>query len=1111
MAKCPECGFNVSDSAYTCAKCGYVLTNGSNKEFEIKRTVTVPPAGSSRRRRRPGGALNQNSGGIEAIRAMLAAPIEETPAVEEAPVFAEPEVTFAEPVIEEAPVFVEPEVTFAEPIIEEAPVFVEPEVTFAEPVIEETPVFTEPEVTFAEPIIEEAPVFVEPEVTFAEPIVEEAPIFTAPAAEEREHFVDATPAIPGFMNRFSRSSRFETSAESISYIESLTKEEKTAEEEIQEPVIEESLVFVEPEVIAEEPVIEEAPVFVEPEVIVEEPVIEEAPIFVEPEVIVEEPVIEEAPVFVEPEVIAEEPVIEEAPVFVEPEVIVEEPIIEEAPIFVEPEVIVEEPVIEEAPIFVEPEVIVEEPVIEEPIVEEIYSSAPIEPEVEKEEKTSFKDIASNSDGKVDILSELRAEKAKKAEEKPIDKDETKELGYKFKTDYTEEVKVGRSREVTPNYTSELPKRDEIYDKIFGEEKKEKTDIKKNPAILAAIIAVVIALIMVMVVAIVTSFGGNRNSANMLIQKDTTIYSLNLGSAKQTEITSEAKSGSAESLEIQENAAYINADGSLMIYTDKTVQSDDGYTLYMKEADANTGSASLIDGGIYYYKVSEDFKTLIYLKSEGNSFLIKELGEDENAVERVETDIVFLASDSNCTRFLYLKENGNLFIKDNRSTPVLLSNNAKIEYFSEDLESIYYTENNKLYFLKWNDSPILISDSAIKVSQISKNGEVYFISENYTEHSLYDFIEDDSKAVDAVIKEPIKPEEPDLFPFVSEMEKYMSEEEYLFFIIQYEMGILDDALLEEYMYVYKERMILYEAELADYEKEIVKYEEKLQRDKLRKELKEATFERTYYSLNLYIENEVKTISNNVKLEETEPFLTEKCFISFYEYAIKSRTIKLSSISSCEEAYLIIEEIYETEPENKFAYKNNVVKVNFSPEDYNIYIPDNMEVIYILGKVNTADSGKLYKFALNGKDLGEKQHIESELREENICLVGNTLIYLKEDLLYINRHKVDAVDITSSSGSFDSGFEYLEDLNKVYYLNKSSDLMIKDMNKGESIKVDSSVRDFAVSESGEIFFTKSAGNKKYDIYTFIEDKVIKIAEDVNSYSLLSEKSERTLKTA
>ena len=140
MAKCPECGFNVSDSAYTCIKCGYILTNGSNKEFEIKRTVTVPPAGSSRRRRRPGGSLNQNSGGIEAIKAMLAAaPEEETPIVEETPVFTEPEVTFAEPIIEEAPVFTEPEVAFAEPIIEESPVFTEPEVTFAEPIIEETP------------------------------------------------------------------------------------------------------------------------------------------------------------------------------------------------------------------------------------------------------------------------------------------------------------------------------------------------------------------------------------------------------------------------------------------------------------------------------------------------------------------------------------------------------------------------------------------------------------------------------------------------------------------------------------------------------------------------------------------------------------------------------------------------------------------------------------------------------------------------------------------------------------------------------------------------------------------------------------------------------------
>ncbi len=124
MAKCPHCGAHVGEYAYTCIKCGNMITNGSDKEFEIKRTVSVPTPGASRRRRRPGMNANaENKSNIEAIRAMLSGANEEKsetePVIENAPVIEEPVV------IKEEPVFVEPIVEEA-PVIEE-PIFVEPE------------------------------------------------------------------------------------------------------------------------------------------------------------------------------------------------------------------------------------------------------------------------------------------------------------------------------------------------------------------------------------------------------------------------------------------------------------------------------------------------------------------------------------------------------------------------------------------------------------------------------------------------------------------------------------------------------------------------------------------------------------------------------------------------------------------------------------------------------------------------------------------------------------------------------------------------------------------------------------------------------------------------
>ena len=191
---------------------------------------------------------------VEEVTAPAVEEVKVEPVVEEAaPV--EPEVvrTASEPVVEE-PTQVEPIVEEVEaPVVEEAPIEKEPVVVeepkAAEPVVEEvkveepTPVETTPEVETPavketvepEPVVEEAKVApvveetapVEPEVvkTASEPVVEEpAPVETAPTVE--------TPAVEEVVEP--------VKVEEVTPVEPIV-------EEVEAPVVEETLVEKEPE------------------------------------------------------------------------------------------------------------------------------------------------------------------------------------------------------------------------------------------------------------------------------------------------------------------------------------------------------------------------------------------------------------------------------------------------------------------------------------------------------------------------------------------------------------------------------------------------------------------------------------------------------------------------------------------------------------------------------------------------------------------------------------------------------------------------------------------------------------------------------------------------
>lgn len=1179
MTKCPHCGFTVSEFAYTCVKCGRSLNESENvNSFAIKRepAVRAQSPAASRRRRRGAGTRPSN---IEAIRAMQAAANEEMennpsvieePVSKETPIIEEPVIA---PVLEES-VFVEPEIPVIEPVIEET-VTIEPEA--AEVNIEE-PEITES--IIEEPVITEEPAFAEPEIEAPSEENAALPFIGGMSRRRRRGVrpsnLDAIKALQAEAEEDAEKEA--PTGETAAAEELITEAVPVTIEPVITPVLEEP-VIIEPEIpefepefeepVIVEPIIEEPeiiePVIIEPEIlepIVEEPVIEE--------LIPEEPEVKE-PEFIEPkkedialpfingfrpsrrfETSAEsaeriaainaiaEPEIEET-VIVEPEI--------EEPVIVEPEI--------EEPVIVEPEIeepVIAEPEIEEPVMEDIYSDVSVvSEETEIVEENNFEDLSSDTNGKSDDLLEIKAEI--KSESEPVRRSRRRPrrepaatenkvppiFGSMNTTESTEETKEleipeepakeeikeesckapvtytntsYKNNSYTDSYRREEVKHDETFDKIFGDDKK-KSDKKANPAVLAALISVGVIALVVVVILLIIGLGGERGAANIVFRKDNMLYSANLGTGKAELITEEANADSSESLRFADDTTYISEDGSLMIYTDKTERNDDGFTLYMKEADAQSGTASLIDGDIYQYTLSENNETIAYLKGNEGSFRIFDI--KENGYETVDTSVKLLFVNKSCDRFLYLLDNGVLYMKDGRSTPNKISDNAEIEFVDKELEQIYFTEDGELYLYTWQEKSKHIASGVISLRQVTPDGKIYYVTERSEAYTLYDFIDDDMLKADEKIEEPEKPVEPSFFPELEDIKDEVSEEEYTLFLLFYEMGLFGPEEEEFLAHYYEDRMFAYEQDMILYEKALEEYENKLARDELRAALKEYPLDKAFYNLYYYDGKESTVVSEytHIGAEEgmyIDDYLTEttqKAVIRYSEYDTPGGKMKLSEVNSVSDAYEKAQSFFSSVPKTKLAIKAKNIELPYNPEIFYHYFSESMDFLYILGNNNYGEKGNLYKIAIGEANLGEMQRIETDIYYESFFVSGDDIFYRKNSSLYYNREELAEYKNNGINSSLEANFKYIKETDTFYYINRDGAFTIKDLANGEEKLIDSGVYSFYVFDNGEFYYNKEEVDGEFSVYTVIKDKITLIVEDVDSVRAVDSSRERDMR--
>lgn len=512
--------------------------------------------------------------------------------------------------------------------------------------------------------------------------------------------------------------------------------------------------------------------------------------------------------------------------------------------------------------------------------------------------------------------------------------------------------------------------------------------KKNLTLALGIGAAVVAV--AMIVPALRSGGGAKGSSVAYL-KDGGMYgaSLDKPGKEAVEYSDDSYRDSGE--EVMAGLVYgfpmASADGKYRFYMEEIEKRDDAsyqitYTLYYKKSQKDEGVK--IDSRITQHELTADHR-VVYVK-DGNLY-ISDLKDKEKIASGIGDfcmdeagKIAFWTTydPDEYTRDLYICD-----ISDKKMEKKKLCSGASVFQCSEDLTSIYFQKNEALYLIKnFQKEEKLLNDyhdgDTVGIDWV--NNTFYFFKSEENEISAMDLVEDDMASADAAVKEP-------------DIKDYQRREE--------ANGWVPARTVTD-----RDR---YDADYA-------KYREKLQRDRLREELRERKVTLDLYSLYYYAngerelvaENCLSSIASNDRMNAGDgtAFVTyNKCPDTAQE---KPRLSQIDDVSAVTSEYY--KALYQTAVKCVSAGGREAVLELGEEEQliYGTYALDR-DQLYLLAGEPEDDAYIMYSVDLSEKAFGQLQRRDDEVDE--IEGAGNGCVYYFKDItdrmtgdLYCNKEMV-----------------------------------------------------------------------------------------------------------
>lgn len=593
------------------------------------------------------------------------------------------------------------------------------------------------------------------------------------------------------------------------------------------------------------------------------------------------------------------------------------------------------------------------------------------------------------------------------------------------------------------------------------EKKQKEYRQKNPKkglILAGTGIIIAAALVCIFIFLRGNTGGSSRNYAMYV-KDKELYYTDFSNKDPWQITSRlADDSSFDNYDLSSgayilgNACRLSKDGSLLFFPDRINYSDDGYSLYYRNANRPKEEAVKIDSDVISYSVSDDASAITYLKN-GTLYQYDRKKEDK---QKIASDIQsYYVSDDGRT-ILYMNMEDILYrtVKGGEREK-LDSDLSRLNYVSEDLSTVFYIKEDTLYKKENDEEKVKISSDVYDVIKAYDSGEIYYIKSETSEVPLSSYVYDDRKEADAAMQEPVSP------------------------------GWTDPD---------------YEAKYEAYRKEFEEFNEKLNRDYAREYLAEEKIEQTTYSLCYYNGEEESMISDTFT-NFSYVCAADTPVITYMAYdRSEDITVKFSEMEDIYSISDMVAEALRSGAERYVAVGSVSAALDQDKTEHFCISADGKTLYYLDEIPEDKNYGELYQVSISSSgELGTPELYDSDVCTDNIYFIGeNKLLYFKDykndkGELYINQEQVD-YDVNAYS------IRYNENTDSItYFIDWSSEKnygTLKTYTKKDAQKIADDVYTYNVLPNGNVLYLYDYSQKYYhgDLYLWNKKDAEKLDDGV-----------------
>lgn len=596
--------------------------------------------------------------------------------------------------------------------------------------------------------------------------------------------------------------------------------------------------------------------------------------------------------------------------------------------------------------------------------------------------------------------------------------------------------------------------------------------KSNTGLIIGVLAACAVLLIGAVLCVFAFMNTGKSNGKMdylTYVKDKEIYYSNMGKKAPAQVTERlVNDKNLENSDLESGNYRLarlivkSADGKKLFYPDKISESDDGYTIYVKELSKLTGEPVKIDSDIYGYVVNDSATTMIYLKGGDSLYLYNVKKADK---EKIAGDVENVRASEDCKKLYYSNDDDTLYYwEQGKDKAKVDSDVTDVCYISDDFKTVYYLKEDALYKKVSGKDKEKLASEVTKVVNIYDSGELYYVKESDKTISYMDIITDDLKDEDANMKEPDYP---------WSRYYYNSDEEY--------------------------------------EKAQKKYEEwteKRSRDYIREYLESADNLDVLYELHYYDGKNDSVVSDMA--DNDFEYASDNAVIMYATFdSEKVEKIKLSKLAEMESS--TYEEVTKKMMDGVsvcVAAKDNVTELSIDltqDDDFSSFkINDaGSQIMFLKDVDDEKDEGDLYTV-----DVKNGQPSEPKLYDDDVHTYAGTR-FAGDHIIYYKNYKDGKADlyIDGSEADFDAstGTSYNKDNDKIFfyvdYDSEKSQGTLRVYSNGKTETIANDVHTYRVLSGEEIVYISDFSQKSYkgDLYLYRKGKAAKIDEDVVALTL------------